>query len=243
MQVMLAGGLDVAYMRAAPPIIAISQGPDAKIVDGVNVLGSNLVLRRSLNYRGPKSLQGLTIATNPLGSIQDLALRKWLKDNGICDKKLETSTMATGDAATALDAGTIDGFLMPHPNPAIVDMGGQGKYAVALGRMWPDHACCSVLVSGTLIRDRPDLVKKSAKIHTKATNYINHHFEEAARIYSNRAGHYVELVKYAIITWDDRWISNPSLQVPSAVDFNLNCIDRVLTEDDLFDASFYDGFA
>jgi hypothetical protein len=22
--------------------------------------------------------------------------------------------------------------------------------------MWPDHACCGILVSGTLIRDRPD---------------------------------------------------------------------------------------
>jgi NitT/TauT family transport system substrate-binding protein len=158
-------------------------------------------------------------------------------------KSLRHPPWQQGTPRLALDAGTIDGFLMPHPNPAIVDMDGQGKYVVALGRMWPDHACCSVLVSGTLIRDRPDLVKKSAKIHTRATNYINHHSEEAARIYSNRTGHYVELVKYAIITWDVRWISNLSLQAPSAVDFNLNCTDRVLTEEDLFDVSFYDGFA
>jgi NitT/TauT family transport system substrate-binding protein len=124
----------------------------------------------------PHVAAGADNATNLPGSIQDPVLRKWLKGNGIDDKKLETSTMAARDTMTSLDAGMIDGFFIPHPSKAIVDMGGRGKYAVTSDRMRPDHACCSsILANGRLIRDRPDLVKKIIKTHAKATNYINHH--------------------------------------------------------------------
>ena len=44
MQAMVAGELDVAYVGSLPPISAISQGLDAKIVAAVNINGSNLVL-------------------------------------------------------------------------------------------------------------------------------------------------------------------------------------------------------
>ncbi len=60
MQAMLAGDLDVAYVGVAPPISAIAQGLDAKIVAGVSVNGSNLVFRSGLNYSGPQSLMGLS---------------------------------------------------------------------------------------------------------------------------------------------------------------------------------------
>jgi NitT/TauT family transport system substrate-binding protein len=53
-----------------------------KIVTAVNINGSNLVLR-SDNYSGPQSLAGLNIATFPPGTIQDLVLKKWLKDNNV----------------------------------------------------------------------------------------------------------------------------------------------------------------
>jgi ABC-type nitrate/sulfonate/bicarbonate transport system substrate-binding protein len=40
MQAMLGGDLDVAYVGTAPPITAISQGLDARIVAAVNINGS-----------------------------------------------------------------------------------------------------------------------------------------------------------------------------------------------------------
>lgn len=88
MQSMLAGDLDAAYVGTAPPITAISQGLDAKIVAVVNINGSNLVLVPNANYSGPQSLAGLSIATFPAETIQDLVLKKWLKDNGIDASKV-----------------------------------------------------------------------------------------------------------------------------------------------------------
>jgi NitT/TauT family transport system substrate-binding protein len=64
----------------------------------------------------PHVAAGADNATNLPGSIQDSVLRKWLKDNGIDDKKLETSTMAARDAVTSQGAGMIDGFFIPPPS-------------------------------------------------------------------------------------------------------------------------------
>ena len=95
MAVMRAGDLDIAYVGATPPITAIANGGlKAKIVAGVQIQGSALVLSPSLAKRykeleklekggGVEALKGKTIATFPLGSIQDTILRKWLRENGL----------------------------------------------------------------------------------------------------------------------------------------------------------------
>ena len=115
MQAMVAGELDVAYVGTAPPISAISKGLDAKIVAAVNINGSNLVLKPGVTYDGPQSLEGLTIGTFPPGSIQDIVLKKWLKDNGVDISKVDLKAMDPGPAMTALSAGKIDGVFLPHP--------------------------------------------------------------------------------------------------------------------------------
>jgi len=246
MQAMLAGNLDVAYVGTAPPISAIDKGMDAKIVAGVNTQGSNLVLRSGLKYEGPESLIGLTIASFPPGSIQDIVFRKWLKDNGIEPLDVKIAPMGPGDAVTAISASKVDGVFLPHPSPAIIESEGRGNSTVSSGEMWPDHACCSIVVSGKLMRENPDLVKQIIRTHIRATEYINKHPDEAAEIYAERTGQDLDQVKRSIDEWDGKWISDPNIQVSSTVeyasiDFELNYTDRELQELDLFDTSFYDS--
>ena len=111
--------------------------------------------------------------------------------------------------------------------------------------MWPGHACCSLVISGNLIRNQPDLVEQIVRIHIKATDYVNSHPEEAAQIYANHTGQDLEMVKYSIKTWDGRWISDPHLQIPSTLEYvrsyrQENHKAQMLKEEDLFDTSFYD---
>lgn len=248
MQAMLAGDLDVAYVGTAPPITAISQGLDAKIVAAVNINGSNLVLKPGTEYSGPQSLKGLNIATFPPGSIQDIVIKKWLNDSGVDISKVILKAMGPGDAVTAITAGKVDGVFLPQPSPAIIEDEGKGKSVVASGEMWPNHACCSLVVSGKLIKENPELVKQIIRIHNNATKYINDHPDEAAEIYAKKIGQKVDQVKKSIQTWDGRWISDPHAEIPStleyaAEDYDLKYIKKNLTEKDLFDTSFYDSLA
>jgi NitT/TauT family transport system substrate-binding protein len=245
MQAMVAAELDIAYVGTSPPITAISQGLDAKIVAAVNINGSDLVIRPGVPYGGPQSLIGLRIATFPPGSIQDMVMKKWLHENGVEISSIKILPMGPGDAVTAIEAGKVDGVFLPHPSPTIIQIADKGKAIASSGEMWPDHACCSLIVSGKLIRAHPDLVEQIIKTHIKATDYVNANPEEAAKIYSNHTGQDLNMIESSIRTWDGKWISDPYLQISSTleyakIDFQMNFTEKELTEKELFDTSFYD---
>jgi len=245
MQAMLAGELDIAYVGTAPPITAIGQGLEAKIVTAVQKNGSDLVMRSGVDYTGPQSLRGLKIATFPPSSIQDTVFKKWLKDNGVEPEEVDIKSMGPGDAITAISAGRVDGVFLPHPSPTIIEMEGNGRSVVASGAMWPNHACCCLVISDRLMEEEPELVEQIIKTHIKATEYINEHPDKAAEAYSLKTGQNLEMAKQSIKDWDGAWISDPNVMIPStleyaAVDFGLGYTDRVLTREDLFDTTFYE---
>ncbi|WMW24224.1 ABC transporter substrate-binding protein [Methanolobus sediminis] len=247
MQAMLAGEIDVAYVGAAPVIAALANGLDAKIVAAVQIQGSDLVLRTDLPYESPEDLRGLTIATFPAGTIQDTLLRNWLKENGIDpDTDVEIKGMGPGDAMTAISAGQVDAVFLPHPSPTMIESEGTGRSVVSSGEMLQDHACCVVAVSGDLIRNHPDIVQQIVATHVRATEYNSENLGEAAQIFADDQDWDVELVNKSIADWDGSWVADPNLIVNSTVDYaqvqyELGYISTPLTQDDIFDLSFYDA--
>ena len=245
MQAMLAGDIDVAYVGSAPVLSAISTGLDAKIVAGVNTQGSDLVLRNGLNYTGPQSLKGLTIATFQPGTIQDTILRNWLKQNNISpDTDVTIKGMNPGDAVTAITAGKVDGVFLPTPSPSVIVDQGKGQIVLHSGQMYPNHTCCVLVVSGNLIRNHPDIVRQIIKTNDKAVAYNENNLDEAAAIFSNTTGTNLTDVKASLKEWDGNWQSDPNLIVGPVLDYaniqyNLGYIKKPLTQDDLFDMSFY----
>jgi NitT/TauT family transport system substrate-binding protein len=243
MQAMLGGNLDIAYVGAAPPISAIAQGLEAKIVAAVQKNGSDLVVSPEVDYQGPQSLLGLKVATFPPGSIQDTVFKKWLQDNGIDPAEIDIKSMGPGDAVTAISAERVDAVFLPHPSPSIIELEGNGEAVVASGEMWPDHACCCLVVSDKLMREEPALVEQIVKTHIRATEYIN---ERAAEIYSAKTNQNLTMVQHSIENWDGAWISDPHVAIPSVVeyarvDYELGYTgEKLLTEEDLFETSFYD---
>ncbi|MDP3563800.1 MAG: ABC transporter substrate-binding protein, partial [Methanoregula sp.] len=247
MQAMMAGELDVAYVGAAPVLTALATGLDAKIVAGVNTQGSDLVVRNNLDYKGPQSLKGLTIATFPVGSIQDTVLRDWLKKNNLApDKDVFIKGMSPGDAVTAIIAGKVDGIFLPTPSPSTVVNQGKGKVIVHSGEMYPNHTCCVLVVSGKLIREHPEIVRQIIKTNDKAVLWNQQNPDEAAAIYSTKTGAKLEDVTASLKDWDGSWASDPNIIVEPVLDYakiqyDLGYIKKPLTKDDIFDLTFYTG--
>lgn len=247
MQAMMAGELDFAYVGAAPVITALSQGLDAKIIAPVQIQGSDLVLRPEYDYESPEDLKGLKIATFPPGTIQDTLLRNWLNENGLDpEKDVTILAMGPGDAVTAISAKQVDAVFLPHPSPAIIESEGNGRSIVPSGEMTANHACCVLVASGEMIREHPDIVEQVVKTHIKATEYNQANVEEAAQIYSNKTSEDVEVVKKSLEEWDGTWITDPELIKNSTVEYaniqyELGYIDKDLTEEEIFDTSFYEA--
>jgi sulfonate transport system substrate-binding protein len=245
MQAMLAGEIDVAYVGSTPPLSAIDQGLEAKIVAGAQTQGSDLVLATDLPYESPQDLIGLKIATFPPGTLQDTVLRKWLSDNNI-DPKEDVTILGMGgaNAITALASDNVDAVFLPHPNPTIIESEGYARVIVQSGEMWPDHACCVVLVTQELIDEHPDMVEQIVKTHIKATQYIKDNPDEAAQIFSDDIGVSYDISSKSIQDWDGEWVSDPNIEMATAleyakVQYDLGYTDKLLTQDDLFDLSFY----
>ena len=246
MQAMLNGEIDIAYVGVAPFIAAIDDGLDAKIVAGVQTNGSHLVLRPEINYASPEDLRGLKIATFPLCSVMDIVLKKWLMDNGLDpNEDLEIIPMGREEAIKAIENESVDGIFLPHPAPAMIELNGSGRMVIASGEMWPNHACCCLVVSGKLIREHPEMVKQLIKTHIKATEYNINHQDEAAEIYTRKTGMDLEVVNYSLNTWDGAWVSDPYIGLNSTLEYaeimyELGCVNKFLTKEDLFDFGFYE---
>ena len=90
---LLAGQLDAAYVGPNPAINTWqkSSGSAIKIISGAATGGASIVVKKGIT--SASQLKGKTLATPSLGNTQDVAVRYWLKQNGVT-----TTTTGGGDA-------------------------------------------------------------------------------------------------------------------------------------------------
>ncbi len=104
----------------------------------------------------PADLKGKKIATPQLGNTQDVALRSWLKQNGLNADQQGGGDVSIlpQDNATALQAfaqGAIDGAWVPEPNLSRMILEDKGKLLVNEKDLWPNGQ----FVTTQLIVPRP----------------------------------------------------------------------------------------
>lgn len=167
-EALLAESLDITFIGPNPAINAFAKsGGDAvRIISGSTSGGAYLVVKPEIT--SVDQLSGKTLATPSLGNTQDVALRAWLKDNG-----LETTPEGGGDVSilpqsnsTTLESfisGAIDGAWVPEPwATRLVEEGG-GTVLVDERDLWPDtggeYVTTQVIVRTDFLKDHPDLVK------------------------------------------------------------------------------------
>jgi len=117
----LAGQLDAAYVGPNPAINAWekSGGTAIKVVSGVATGGAEIVVKPSVS--GASQLKGQTLDTPSLGNTQDVALRYYLKQNGLATTTtgggdvLVKPTSPNSDAVQAFESGQIAGASEPAP--------------------------------------------------------------------------------------------------------------------------------
>lgn len=140
---LLAGSLDAAYLGPNSAITAYSQGKGSiRIISGATSGGAALVVNSSIN--SPSQLNGKTIATPQLGNTQDVALRTWLKKQGLTfpgpnggSGQVNILPQDNATTLTAFEAGTIAGAWVPEPWATRMVSEGHGKVLVNEKTQWP----------------------------------------------------------------------------------------------------------
>lgn len=163
---LLSGAIDATFIGPSPAINAYvkSSGDALRIVSGATNNGAALVVKTDIN--GPEDLEGKTLATPQLGGTQDVALRKWLLDNGL---KVQTTggsdvDIVNQENSQTLDlfkSGGIDGAWLPEPWASRLVLEAGGKTLVDEKSLWPDELFqTTVLISSRqFLADHPDTIR------------------------------------------------------------------------------------
>jgi sulfonate transport system substrate-binding protein len=178
-EALASGAVDATYIGPNPSINgwAQSHGEALKIIAGSTSGGAGLVVKPTIN--GPADLKGKKIATPQLGNTQDVALRSWLKKNGLNADQQGGGDVSIQpqDNATALQAfaqGAIDGAWVPEPNLSRMILEDKGKLLVNEKDLWPggQFVTTQLIVSQTFLKKYPETVKKLLQGNLQSIKYI-----------------------------------------------------------------------
>ena len=181
-EALYAGQIDVAYVGPNPAIngYIVSGGEGLRIISGASSGGASFVVRNDSGIETVDDLGGKKFASPQLGNTQDVALRKYLIDNGF--NTVENGGNVTVVAAKPADIITlflkkeIDGAWVPEPVVAILKEQGNGFIFVDERDLWPPEGkfvTANILVRTDYLRDNPGIIKKLLEAHVDETLWIN----------------------------------------------------------------------
>jgi NitT/TauT family transport system substrate-binding protein len=168
----LSGQLDAAFVGPNPAINAWSKsgGQAIKIVSGVATGGASIVVKPAITSAA--QLKGQSLASPSLGNTQDVAVRYWLKQQG-----LATSATGGGDVAikpTAPNSAAVLEFKSgqiagaSEPSPYDVEMVQEGGKVL----LSEPGVTTLLVVTQSFLAAHPDVVADLLKANLDALGYI-----------------------------------------------------------------------
>ena len=188
-EALFSNALDAAYVGPNPAINAYAKsgGEAIRIISGATSGGASLVVKASIN--GPADLKGKKVATPQLGNTQDIALRSWLKQNG-----LKTDVQGGGDVsivpqenAQTLEtfrSGQVDGAWVPEPWATRLVQEGGGKVLVDERTLWPggQFVTTQLIVRTQFLKQHPDAVRHLLEGQVRANDFVNQNPDVAQKV-------------------------------------------------------------
>ncbi len=189
-EALFAGAIDMAYIGPNPAINGYvrSNGEALRIIAGATSGGAALVVREDAGIGSAADFRGKRVASPQMGNTQDVALRAWLKANGLRtrDKGGDVQVVPTSNAdqLTLFLRKDLDAAWAPEPWASRLVHEANGRIFLDERSLWPNgqFITAHVIVSTKFLQAHPDLVKKWLKAHVEITDWINIHSVEAKQI-------------------------------------------------------------
>ena len=189
-EALYAGAIDLAYVGPNPTISGYvrSNGEALRVVAGACSGGAALIVRNDSGIRMPADFHGKRVASPQLGNTQDVALRAWLKRNGLSSRDkggdVQVLPLANPDQLTLFLKKELDAAWAPEPWATRLIREGNGHLFLDERTLWPggQFVTTNVIVSAKFLKEHPDVVKNWLRAHVDLTDWINGHLSEARQI-------------------------------------------------------------
>ena len=186
--------IDASFVGPNPAINAYSKskGAAVRVVAGTASGGAFLVVQPSIKTAA--DLKGKKVASPQLGNTQDVALRYWLKQQG-----LKSDTNGGGDVhvlpednsttVTAFQTGAIAGAWVPEPYATKMVKAG-GHILVNEASLWPGgkYVTTLLVVRTDFLQAHPDVVSGLIKGLSDSIDFIASNPTQAASLVSKGIG-------------------------------------------------------
>ena len=187
---LLANRIDVSYIGPNPAIngYVVSDGTDVRVIAGATSAGASFVVRNDAGINSAKDLGGKKFASPQLGNTQDVALRKYLVDNGFKTTEnggnVTVTPVANADILTLFLKKDIDGAWVPEPWATRLVKEANGRIFLDERDLWPPEGkfvTAHIIVRPDYLSKNPDVIKKLVEVHINETEQINSSKEQAIR--------------------------------------------------------------
>ena len=191
-EALLAKRIDVTYVGSNPAVngYVVSGGKDLKIIAGAASGGAMFVVRNDSGIKSPKDFAGKKFASPQLGNTQDIALRKYLLENGY--KTVENGgnvtvvPVANPDILTLFLKKQLDGAWVPEPWGARLVKEANGRIFLDERTLWPGgkFVTANIAASTEYLKNNPGVIKKLLAADVNETSWINSHTDEAIKAFN-----------------------------------------------------------
>jgi NitT/TauT family transport system substrate-binding protein len=189
-EALFAGAIDMTYIGPNPAISGYvrSNGEALRIVAGATSGGAALVVRNDSGIQKPEDFHGKKVASPQMGNTQDVALRAWLKANGMktTDKggDVQVIPLANPDQLTLFIKKELDAAWAPEPWATRLIKEGNGRLFLDERTLWPNgqFITAHLIVRTQFLKEHPDLVKNWIRAHVELTEWISGHLPEAKKL-------------------------------------------------------------
>ncbi|WP_224368530.1 ABC transporter substrate-binding protein [Hyalangium versicolor] len=174
MEALVGGSLDVSYVGTGPAINTyLKAGRELRIIAGAVNGGAVLVTRTA---KSAAELKGKKVASPQIGNTQDIALRHWLKQQGLTaasepGSEVQVVPMSNPDILGQYLQGAIEGAWVPEPWGARMVAEGGGQVLVDERDLWPQRRFPTTVIVTTkkaLETRRPQLAAL-LRVHVRLT--------------------------------------------------------------------------
>jgi NitT/TauT family transport system substrate-binding protein len=191
-EALFANQIDVAYIGPNPAINGYvqSNGEALRIISGAASGGAVFVVRNDSGINSSQDLANKKFSSPQLGNTQDVALRKYLLDNGYKTKEnggnIEVVPAKTADIVSLMIKKDIDGAWLPEPWGAKLIKEANAKVLVDERDLWPNgqFVTAHIIARTDYIERNPDVIKKMLEAHIDMTSWINDNTDEALQIFN-----------------------------------------------------------
>lgn len=219
-EALFANQIDVTYIGPNPAINGYvqSEGEALRIIAGATSGGAVFVVREDAGIGSPADFANKKFSSPQLGNTQDVALRKYLLENGYKTREnggnVEVLPAKNADIVTLLIKKDIHGAWVPEPWGAKLVKEASGKILLDERDLWPngDFVTAHIIARTDYLEENPDIIKKLLSAHVDETNWINSHPDEARAVFNEQLDRltgktipedeYQAAISRLTLTWD-----------------------------------------